>query len=103
MIKPNFKIGNNWVSFYLKDIVTIRNNDWNNLEQYFNIPNPIRTIDYQKTTLKQNVIIPKEIEFNLQNENEVENKEIKKIKEITTTQFSKKNSFENSPKIAVGN
>ena len=58
--KSDFKIGDSWVSFYLNDVVTIRNKDWINLEPYFNIPKPIRTIDFQKTTLKQDVIIPKE-------------------------------------------
>lgn len=62
LIKPNYKIGKSWVSFYLKDIVTIRNKDWENLQQYFVIPNPTRTIDYQKTTLKKNVIIPDDTE-----------------------------------------
>jgi site-specific DNA-methyltransferase (adenine-specific) len=51
-ISPNFKIGESWVSFYLNDIATIRNNDWESLEKYFNVPKPIRTIDFQKTTLK---------------------------------------------------
>ncbi|MDR0612944.1 MAG: site-specific DNA-methyltransferase [Dysgonamonadaceae bacterium] len=36
-VVPNFRIGDNWVSFYLNDIATIRNNDWENLLQYFNI------------------------------------------------------------------
>jgi site-specific DNA-methyltransferase (adenine-specific) len=47
----------------LRDIATIRNNDWTNLEQYFNVPNPVRTIDYQKTSLKKSVIIPQELEY----------------------------------------
>ncbi|HRR04834.1 MAG TPA: DNA methyltransferase, partial [Bacteroidales bacterium] len=62
-VKPNFKIGENWVSFYLKDIVTIRNNDWDNLQQYFNVPNPTRSIDFQKTTLKKEVVIPDDFEY----------------------------------------
>lgn len=59
----DFKIGNSWVSFYLNDVVTIRNEDWDNLEPYFNIPEPARSIDFQKTTLKRNIIIPKEKEY----------------------------------------
>ena len=59
----DFKIGNSWVSFYLNDVVTIRNEDWDNLEPYFNIPEPTRSIDFQKTTLKRNIIIPKEKEY----------------------------------------
>jgi site-specific DNA-methyltransferase (adenine-specific) len=57
-VEPNFKIGKSWVSFYLDDIVTIRNNDWDDLQQFFNIPNPIRSIDFQKITLNKNVIVP---------------------------------------------
>ena len=58
--KPNFKIGGSWVSFYLKDIVTIRNNDWNNIEKYFIIPNPLRSIDYERAKLKDKKLIPDE-------------------------------------------
>jgi len=61
-VKPNFKIGEIWVSFYLRDIATVRNNDWNNLQQYFNIPNPARSIDFQKTTLKKGIVIPNDFE-----------------------------------------
>ena len=69
-VKPNFKIGETWVSSYLKDIVTIRNNDWEKLEQYFTIPEPIRAIDYQKVALKSKSLIPKDFEFQVE-ENEV--------------------------------
>ena len=62
-VMPNFKIGDNWVSFYLQDIATIRNNDWANLENYFTIPDPIRAIDYQKIAIKNKLLIPKELEF----------------------------------------
>ncbi|MDR2292874.1 MAG: site-specific DNA-methyltransferase, partial [Prevotellaceae bacterium] len=63
LVLPNYKIGKSWVSFYLRDIATIRNNDWTNLEQYFNVPNPARTIDYQKVELKTKKMIPNDIEF----------------------------------------
>jgi site-specific DNA-methyltransferase (adenine-specific) len=62
-VEPNFKIGKSWVSFYLRDIVTIKNSDWVELEQYFIIPDPIKTIDYQKVQLKDKLLIPKDIEF----------------------------------------
>jgi site-specific DNA-methyltransferase (adenine-specific) len=70
-VKPNFKIGEIWVSFYLKDIATIRNNDWHDLQQYFNIPNPARSIDFQKTTLKKGIVIPNDFEYHIEAENEV--------------------------------
>lgn len=62
-VKPNFKIGESWVSFYLRDITTIRNNDWEHLQQYFDIPNPARSIDFQKTTLKKGIVIPSDFEY----------------------------------------
>ncbi len=65
LVQPNFKIGKNWVSFYLKDIVTIRNNDWDNLKKYFDIPVPARSIDYKKSTLKKTVVIPINEEYNI--------------------------------------
>ena len=49
--KSNFKIGKSWISFYLKEIVTIRNNDWNDLKKYFSIPSPIRNIDFQRAEI----------------------------------------------------
>jgi site-specific DNA-methyltransferase (adenine-specific) len=79
LVLPNYKIGENWVSFYLNNIVTIRNNDWANLQQYFNVPNPMRSIDFQKTTLKKGIIIPKEIEYNHTNEETEIEEEIKKF------------------------
>lgn len=58
--QPNFKLGEAWVSFYFNDIVTIRNIDWKKLETFFEIPKPMRSIDYKKTRLKNKKIIPQE-------------------------------------------
>jgi hypothetical protein len=44
----------------LNDIVTIRNNDWNNLAKYFYIPNPLRNIDFERVKLIDKKLIPKE-------------------------------------------
>ncbi|MGB4415220.1 MAG: DNA methyltransferase, partial [Paludibacter sp.] len=60
--EPNYKLGESWVSFYLNDIVTIRNNDWNNLAKYFSIPNPIRNIDFERAKLIDKKLLPKELE-----------------------------------------
>jgi len=64
-VKSNSKIGKIWVSFYLRNIVTIRDNDWEQLEQYFDIPNPIRAIDYKKIELKNKLLIPSEFEYQI--------------------------------------
>ena len=59
-VEPNFKIGNSWVSFYLKKIITIRNKDWEDLKPYFEIPEPMKTIDYKRTVIKDKSLIPNE-------------------------------------------
>jgi len=56
--EPNYKLGESWVSFYLKDIVTIKNNDWNNLAKYFSIPNPLRNIDFERAKLIDKKLLP---------------------------------------------
>jgi len=64
-ILPNFKLGESWVSFYLNDIVTIRDKDWNKIANYFYIPNPIRYIDFEKTKLIDKNLIPDESLFEM--------------------------------------
>jgi site-specific DNA-methyltransferase (adenine-specific) len=65
----NYKLGNSWVSFYLNDVVTIKNNDWGNIMQYFNIPIPVRSIDFKRANLKSNLLIPSENFPQCKNEN----------------------------------
>ena len=62
-IEPNYKLGNIWVSFYLSDVVTIRNKDWLTISEYFNVPEPMKTIDYAKTKLINKNLVPKEKEI----------------------------------------
>ncbi|MDR2385482.1 MAG: hypothetical protein LBD80_07485, partial [Tannerella sp.] len=73
---------------YLRDIVTIRNKDWENLKQYFNIPNPARTIDFQRTTLKRNTVIPVDLEYHTESDAEPDNMETVKISHSSTTDLS---------------
>jgi len=83
-INPNYKIGESWVSFYLKDIATIRNNDWGKLEQYFTVPNPVRAIDYQKVDLKNKLLIPRDLEFHIADDDtEVEKENVFVIPKTT--------------------
>jgi site-specific DNA-methyltransferase (adenine-specific) len=49
----NSKIGDIWVSFYLDEIVTIRNIDWEKLVPYFLIPENIKDIDLKKIKLNK--------------------------------------------------
>lgn len=49
---PCPKIGDNWVSYYLDEIITIRNNDWLNLQKYFTDYKDPKDIEFQKTVLR---------------------------------------------------
>ena len=72
------KIGDIWVSFYLNEIQTIRDSDWNNLKSYFYLPDNPSDIDFFKIALKNNNII----ELNTQSINrkkEIENNSLFKI------------------------
>lgn len=48
------KIGEYWVSFYINEIVSLREKDWDMLKQYFEIPKDIKNIDIQKIKLISN-------------------------------------------------
>jgi len=48
----NSKIGDIWVSYYLDDIITIRDKDWERLAPYFLIPENTKDIDFMKIKLK---------------------------------------------------
>ena len=50
---PNSKISDVWVSFYLNEIVTIRDRDWAKLTSYFSIPENIKDIDFEKIKLNK--------------------------------------------------
>ncbi len=49
----NYKLGDVWVSFYLDEVVSIRDKDWQKLAQYFSIPKNIKDIDFTKIKLKK--------------------------------------------------
>jgi site-specific DNA-methyltransferase (adenine-specific) len=48
--EANSKIGNIWVGFYLDKIATVRDIDWAELSQYYDIPEPIEDIDFTAIT-----------------------------------------------------
>jgi site-specific DNA-methyltransferase (adenine-specific) len=50
---PDSKVGNSWVSFYLNYVVTIRNKDWDDLKHHFDIPDPLKNVDFCKIKLKE--------------------------------------------------
>ena len=59
------KIGKSWVSFYLNEIITLRDKDWNNIKNYFIIPNRIEDIDKQKIVLTSTPTVKSSIKSNL--------------------------------------
>jgi site-specific DNA-methyltransferase (adenine-specific) len=57
-VKSNSKLGATYVGFYLKDIITIRDKDWESIKSYFYIPQPARKIDSDKIALLNKKNIP---------------------------------------------
>jgi site-specific DNA-methyltransferase (adenine-specific) len=55
--QTNSKIGNCWVSFYLDEVVTLRNDDWEYLKEYYKIPNTAEAIDSEQIVLKHKIPI----------------------------------------------
>ena len=56
--ESNSKIGNVWVSFFLKEVITLRDKDWEELCNYYAIPKDIKKIDYIKIKFGKDVVIP---------------------------------------------
>ncbi|NCS87478.1 MAG: restriction endonuclease [Ignavibacteria bacterium CG2_30_36_16] len=46
--QSNSKLGEFWVSFFLKDIISLRNVDWECLSEYYLLPQNNRAIDHTK-------------------------------------------------------
>jgi len=104
-VEPNYKLGDSWVSFYLKDIITLRNNDWDKIKEYFIVPEPIKTIDYKKTVLKDKNLIPKEKEVIYEVDNickiDDTNKNGKQVKQIKTIIIDNHSDFQNKRKVVI--
>lgn len=61
------KIDDTWVSFFLKDIITIRDVDWGKLQDNFILPESMKDIDHTKIKLKNRKLLSQllEIEYEL--------------------------------------
>lgn len=86
-VEPCSKLGDYWVSYYLKDIITIRDKDWEGLKKYFIVPDNPADIDKMPIYPKTRTIINVPLSGN---------------KDYTTDLFSESNSSliiskENSP------
>lgn len=55
--QPISKLGDVWVSFYLGEVVTLRNNDWDYLKEFYYIPNNPEDIDHIPIVLKSKINI----------------------------------------------
>lgn len=52
---PHKKLGDKWLSWYLDEIVTLRDKDWEEIKNYFVIPDDMKKIDTCKIQLKSTV------------------------------------------------
>lgn len=50
--RESSRIGQVWVSFFLNEIITIRNQDWAELSSFYELPYPNNKIDYIKIDFK---------------------------------------------------
>lgn len=55
--EPISKLGDFWVSFYLDNVVTIRDSDWENLKQYYYLPFKVEDIDKQSIVLNSKITV----------------------------------------------
>jgi site-specific DNA-methyltransferase (adenine-specific) len=46
------QIENIWISFFIGEVISIRDIDWDNLSKYYIIPSPISKIDHTKICLR---------------------------------------------------
>ena len=57
---PNSKIGDVWVSVYRNEVITVRNEDWPELEQYYIIPESRKNIDHTNIKIRDKNLLPYE-------------------------------------------
>ncbi len=61
LLQENFrsKLGVYWVSFYLDQLATLRDKDWNHLKEFYHMPSKIEHIDHTRIALKPDIAISK--------------------------------------------
>lgn len=52
-IGSDSRIGNSWISYHLGEVRTLRDKDWTNLSNHFEIPKNVKDIDFTKIKLKK--------------------------------------------------
>jgi site-specific DNA-methyltransferase (adenine-specific) len=55
--ESNSKLGDCWVSFYLDQVVTLRDTDWATLKEHFILPSKPEDIDFQPIVLREKVTV----------------------------------------------
>lgn len=68
--KPSSKIGDYWVSFYLEKVVTIRDQDWEDLKKFYYIPQKTEEIDKIPIILNKKINIATPIKSNSLNKSD---------------------------------
>ena len=61
--KSNSRIGNIWVSFFIDNIVTVRDSDWDKITGYYIVPENIKDIDHTEIDFKDKKSMLKQFEF----------------------------------------
>ena len=61
-VAANSKLGDCWVSFYLDKVVTLRDNDWEYLQNFFHLPPQPEQVDAMPVVLKSTVALPNVVE-----------------------------------------
>lgn len=51
--ESNSKLGKSWVSFYLHEVITLRDIDWEDISKYYIIPKNIKEIDHRKISIQK--------------------------------------------------
>lgn len=63
------KIGNVWVSFFLNEVVTVRDKDWEELSKFYELPRANNLVDYIKIDLKERKRVPSLFDYSLSRNN----------------------------------
>jgi len=63
MEKLHSKIGNVWVSFFVDNVITLRDKDWKEISEYYSLPISNKDIDHTKIDFKEKKKIHKHFDF----------------------------------------
>jgi len=66
--ESNSKLGDCWVSFYLDQVVTLRDCDWATLKDHFILPSKPEEVDFQQIVLREKVTVSRPLKSILESE-----------------------------------